>query len=371
MAAVVINIVLICYILAGTASVEASTKLPTPKNYKGTTKITDQQETVLTVSWSKVDGADSYEVYYRDQIPGDEAWEPWFLNETTKKTSAQGFIFDGVFQMRVRACKGSTYSDYTEAITVQGGKGIISGPKNKSGAKLNKSKLNLNIGSTVQLKVENTSDKIIWKSSDQKIASVTTKGLVKGIKQGDATITATVGKTKLKCKITVTKSSLTDSYKNILNQNISDSNSFALLDIDKDGQKELFLRKCDSASSIDWDIIVYSYYNGKLNESTICGQGYPAYLSSKKGIVAGGMFSSNEWVDIFVLKKGILTSIYNSGSHLKYVDDTDDWVSEALLNGKAVSFKEREQADEAAGIGSAEKISFYEVSEENIKKYLK
>jgi hypothetical protein len=371
LAVILMNVLLVCYILTGTASVEAATKLAAPKNYKGSSKITDQYETVLTVSWSKVEGADGYEVYYRDQVPGGDEWEPWFLNETTKETTAQGFIYDGVFQMRVRAYKGSTYSDYTESITVLGGKGITSGPKANSQVKLSKTKANVNVGSTMQLKVENTTGKINWKSSNTNIATVSSKGLVKGVKQGEVSITATVGKKKLTCKITVEKSSLNASYKNILNKNISDSNSFALFDINKDGKKELLLSKCDSAASIDWDIIVYSYYNGKLYESTISGQSYPSYISSKKGIVSGGMFSSNEWMDVLVLKQGILTSIYKSGSHLKYDEVSEEWITEALLNGKAVSFEERDKADEAAGIGSAEKIGFHTLTEENIKKYVK
>ena len=282
------------------------------------------------------------------------------------------FIIDGVFEMRVRAYKGSTYSDYTETIAVLGGKGIISGPKagSKAKLKLNKTKANVNVGSTVQLKVENTSSKISWKSSNKKIATVNSKGLVKGVKQGKATITATVGKKKFTSKITVKKTSLNDTYKSILNKNISESNLFALLDINKDGKKELLLSKCDSAASIDWDVIVYSYYNGKLYESEVNGQSYPGYISNQKAIVAGGMFSSNEFVDIFVLKKGVLTSIYSSGSHLIYSED-GEWESEALLNGKAVSFMEREDADREAGINDSVGIDFYEVSKENIKKYVK
>lgn len=366
-----LNVLLICIMFFEATSVNAATKLSVPKNFTGSTKITDEAETVLTATWSKVDGADGYEVYYRDQVPGGDEWEPWFLNETTQKTTAQGFIIDGVFQMRVRAYKGSTYSDYTESITVLGGEGITSVPKVESQIELNKTKANVNVGSTVQLNVENATGKINWKSSNAKIAIVTTKGQVKGVKQGKATITATIGKKKLTCMVTVKKFSLNTSYKSILNKNISDSNSFALLDINKDGKKELFLSKCDNGASIDWDIIVYSYYNGKLYDSTINGQSYPGYISSKKGIVSGGMFSSNEWVDLFVLKKGLLTSIYNSGSHLILDENTEEWVTEELVKGKAVSAEKRKQADEEAGINDGKAIDFYEVTKENITKYVK
>lgn len=370
--------VLLFTALLGSASVEAATKLATPKNFAGSAEITKQYETILTITWSKVDGADGYEVYYRSEVPGgDDEWEPWFLNEKTKKTTAQGMIIDGEFQMRVRAYKGSTYSDYTETITVRGGEGIISGPKASATPKLNKTKASIDVGKTVQLKVNNTKDKVTWKSSNKKVATVSSKGLVKGVKQGEATITATVGKKKLTCKITVKKSSkgtssnILDSYREILNKNISSTRSFALLDINKDGQKELFLNVSESASSIDCDTIVYSYYNGKIYDSTVCGQIYPSYISSKKGIAVAGMFSSNEWVDIYVLEKGVLKSIYISGSHLKYDDKTGEFNTEVYVNNKTVSPKERAKSDEAAGIYGSKDIKFYEVTKENIDKYLK
>lgn len=339
----------------------------------GSAKITEQYETELTITWNKVEGADGYEVYYRGQVPGEDKWEPWFLVEKTKKTTAQSFIIDGEFQMRVRAYKGSTKSGYTETITVLGGKGITSGPKAGSAAKLNKTKANLNVGSTLQLSVKNTKDKITWKSSDKKIATVTSKGLVKGIKQGEAKITATMGKKKLTCKITVKKSTkkdnskMFDSYKKILNKNISEDNAFALLDMNKDGQKELILSIAESAASSDWKVIVYSYYKDKQYESTIPGQSDPTYISDKKGIVAGQSTGLGEMYDIYVLKKGVLKSIYNSGSSFNYSNGENIMV----VNGKTVSVQEREKADKEAGINSGEEIKLHTVTKDNIKKYVK
>ena len=63
-------------------------------------------------------------------------------------------------------------------------------------------------GSTVTLSatVYPTTDKsVIWESSDTKVATVTSKGKVKGVKAGTATITCTSVATGLKatCKVTV------------------------------------------------------------------------------------------------------------------------------------------------------------------------
>lgn len=69
--------------------------------------------------------------------------------------------------------------------------------------KINKTKAEVYVGKTVQLKVTGTKNKITWTSNNKKIATVTTKGKVKGIKKGTATITAKVSKKKLTCKVTV------------------------------------------------------------------------------------------------------------------------------------------------------------------------
>ena len=50
---------------------------------------------------------------------------------------------------------------------------------------------------------KNTDEKITFKSSNKKVATVTSKGVVKGLKKGSATITAYSGKVKMTFKVTV------------------------------------------------------------------------------------------------------------------------------------------------------------------------
>ena len=69
--------------------------------------------------------------------------------------------------------------------------------------KINKTKTEVYVGKTVQLKVTGTKNKITWTSNNKKVATVTKKGKVKGIKKGTAIITAKVRKKKLTCKVTV------------------------------------------------------------------------------------------------------------------------------------------------------------------------
>lgn len=69
--------------------------------------------------------------------------------------------------------------------------------------RLNKTSIALNVQKTYTLTVSGTSAKVTWASSNKSVATVTTKGVVKGIKKGTCNVTATVGKTKLTCKVTV------------------------------------------------------------------------------------------------------------------------------------------------------------------------
>ena len=70
-------------------------------------------------------------------------------------------------------------------------------------AKLNQKSITLNVGKTYILKSSGTRGKITWTSSNRSVASVTSRGIVKAVKKGTATITARYGKSKLTCKVTV------------------------------------------------------------------------------------------------------------------------------------------------------------------------
>lgn len=85
---------------------------------------------------------------------------------------------------------------------------VQAAPKSSSKIVLNKTSYTLKKGKSVQLKVtKNTlgKNKVVWSSSNEKVATVSAKGKVKGNKNGKATITAKVDGTKVKatCKIVV------------------------------------------------------------------------------------------------------------------------------------------------------------------------
>ena len=68
---------------------------------------------------------------------------------------------------------------------------------------LNKAKATVYVKKTQQLTVNGGTGKTTWKSSNKKVATVNANGVVKGIKPGTATITATKNGKKFKCKVTV------------------------------------------------------------------------------------------------------------------------------------------------------------------------
>ena len=72
-----------------------------------------------------------------------------------------------------------------------------------SGIKISNTKMTCCQGETQTLKVTGTSKKVIWTSSNEKAVEVSSKGRIKALKPGKATITAKVAGKKLKCKVSV------------------------------------------------------------------------------------------------------------------------------------------------------------------------
>lgn len=69
--------------------------------------------------------------------------------------------------------------------------------------KLNKTKAVLEIDDHISLKVKGTKQKAKWKSSNRDVAVVSKNGKVTALDEGKAIITAIIGDTKFKCRITV------------------------------------------------------------------------------------------------------------------------------------------------------------------------
>ena len=75
-------------------------------------------------------------------------------------------------------------------------------------ARLSKTKVSLEEGRSVTLKVKNVTGKVTWKSKNTAVAKVSSKGKVTAKKAGTAKITATVYGKTLTCNVTVTAGAL-------------------------------------------------------------------------------------------------------------------------------------------------------------------
>lgn len=73
----------------------------------------------------------------------------------------------------------------------------------EAAVKINKREVTLVEGRTTSLKLSKTSKKVLWSSSDNSIATVNSKGKVRALSPGCATIQAKVGKKKYKCLVHV------------------------------------------------------------------------------------------------------------------------------------------------------------------------
>lgn len=76
-------------------------------------------------------------------------------------------------------------------------------PTDANAASINKKTATITAGKTLKLKISGTKSTIKWSSSNPKIAKVSKSGTVTGLMAGKTTITATYGKKKSTCKITV------------------------------------------------------------------------------------------------------------------------------------------------------------------------
>lgn len=121
--------------------------------------------------------------------------------------------------------------------------------------KISRTKADVPVGYSITLKVTGASN-VKWSSDDESVAEVKANGAsakIYGIKTGSATISAKVGKTALKCKVTVKSSFITPSKEKIT-LNKGESKTITLKVV---GSKEITLSNSDkdvcSTSWGKWD----------------------------------------------------------------------------------------------------------------------
>nr|DAG83085.1 MAG TPA: Tail tube protein [Caudoviricetes sp.] len=93
-------------------------------------------------------------------------------------------------------------------ITAKVGKNTLKCKLSVETPTINKKSIKIKVGSSYTLKLKGTKQKITWSSSNKNIATVNSKGLVKGKKAGKCIITAKINKKKYTCSVIVSASTV-------------------------------------------------------------------------------------------------------------------------------------------------------------------
>ena len=156
--------------------------------------------------------------------------------------------------------------------------------------KLSKSKLTIYNTDKYKLKVLGGKGKIKWKSSNKSVATVSSKGVVKGKKGGTCTITAKRGKYTMKCKIRVPKHF--EGYSKIPDFGAVYGKTAKYRSYDDDGSVVIY-----KASK--------SYYNKYMK--LLKKKGFSHYMNSSGSKV---FMNSNDDLVAVIYKKGLVSIAY-------------------------------------------------------------
>lgn len=265
-------------------------KLPAPTNVQSTST-----STTIKITWDNMDDATSYYVKYSADR------EEW----TTKKTSSNTITLKSLtpstkYYYQVAAVADKKVGEYSKLTTRS--------TKEESKAKLNKTSISVAVGKSETLKVSGNIGKVTWSSSDKSVATVSSKGTVKGVKAGTCTITAKVDGKSLKCKVTVNKTS-SSKVKYYANTNIPDFGAIT-------GAKLNSKDEYDSSYS-------YTYYSYSFNSDDLDKYGdvlvnegfYPYHLDESDDYVSVDFQSNSGWVSIMAWRDGLLITILCSKSN--------------------------------------------------------
>lgn len=136
--------------------------------------------------------------------------------------------------------------------------------------KLNCTKKTIKEGESFNLKITGTKKKVKWSSSNKKIATVSSKGVVKGIKEGKTTITATVDKKTLKCTIKVVDSGEPNFRSYFINDYGDDSYVFGIA-IENNGKYDIEFKADESTNFLG---IYYPYGGSYYVSAYLCDEDF-------------------------------------------------------------------------------------------------
>ena len=124
---------------------------------------------------------------------------PGIVNWTSSNTSVAAVDPNGMYNATVTAISAGQ-TTITGTASGQTVSCVITVAENMT---INQTALTLLIDQTYTLVVENAPSTVVWSSNNQAVATVDQSGVVRGLSQGDATITATSGGQSVSCQVHV------------------------------------------------------------------------------------------------------------------------------------------------------------------------
>ena len=244
--------------------------------------------------------------------------------------------------------------------------------------KLNKTSITMYTGKTYTLKVSGTSKKVTWSTSNKKVATVSSKGVVSAKSSGSATITAKVSNKNLKCKVTVKKATATKkaslkAYYNLLKSyefyTDPSTRGFYLAYIDNDSIPELLIFDGDFHAA---RVHVYSYVNGKVKYVGDFGEYGAFFYKEKKGVICSTWMNQGVCASTYFEWNGTNLSKTISFRSVESIDYNGDIVYKYYINDKKVTRSKYESSitPYQKGFKYVDLSYSYEVSDSVMKKKL-
>ena len=209
--------------------------------------------------------------------------------------------------------------------------------------KLNKTSLTIYTGKTSTLKVIGTSKKVSWSTSNKKVATVSSKGIVSAKYPGKATITARVNNKNLNCKVTVKRQTTSKkvalkAYYNFLKSYKFDTTSstrgFNLAYINNDSIPELIVLDGDCHAA---GVKIYAYVNGKVRYISEFGQYGEFEYQEKKGIIRSFGFGQGNCFKTYYKWDGSKLSTIISSDVIEEFTSDEEFIYKYYINNKKVT----------------------------------
>lgn len=269
--------------------------------------------------------------------------------------------------------------------------------------KLKKKKLSMDVGEkqTLKVKVKPKKATLTWKSNKKKVATVTKKGVVKGVKKGTAKITVTSGKKKATCKVTVKPvfKSVEVVNSKIVRVTLNKAKKLTVKDFavakkaysDAKTSKKLTVASVNNSKNKVYELVLATNYEAEYDDNAIGDEDYVSVTIKKlKGIKTkeAVYYASTVPTNVYVGGKTgeiINTNVYYQATYRGYLSNvkvaglpaglqaeihnqfvTIKGVPTAVANGTQATITAKDES----GKSLTQKVLFYIGSDTQIVSYI-